>query len=88
MGQEGDGLEIYQSAYFYLADLGANQELSYIKKNENSGLFLFNIKGNFDANGESLGERDALMSTEIRSLDIRSKRASQMLLIDVPMIEI
>jgi redox-sensitive bicupin YhaK (pirin superfamily) len=81
-----DGVWIYQDAWFHLGVFDAGVEFGYALKRKGNGIYLFVIKGSFQAEGQRLGERDALGITGAETTGLRSLEAgSEILVIEVPM---
>jgi quercetin 2,3-dioxygenase len=82
-----EGLNINQDARFALADLETGKSIQFRMKWKNSGLYLFVIDGSVKSSGETLLKRDALGITETDFVNIEAISDSQLLAIEVPLIE-
>jgi redox-sensitive bicupin YhaK (pirin superfamily) len=81
-----DGVWIYQDAWFHLGVFDTDVEFGYELKKKGNGIYLFIIKGAFQAEGQRLEERDALGITGVESIRLRSLEAdSEILVIEAPM---
>ncbi|MBU2929832.1 pirin family protein [Winogradskyella psychrotolerans] len=83
---ENDSLKIHQDALISRIDLSKNETFSYTLKSQNHGVYIMNIYGQIEVEGEILASRDALGIHEINTFDVYSKSDSELLLIEVPMI--
>lgn len=83
---DDDGVTINQDAWFYLADLDAGIELSYVPKGRNPGIYAFVLEGEITVNDEKLSRRDGLGVTEVNELLIRVETDAKLLLMEVPMV--
>jgi quercetin 2,3-dioxygenase len=83
----GEGVWIYQDAWFHTGRFDAEKEFSYERKNTGNGIYLFVIKGSFrTADGQRLEARDGLGITGADSVTLRSQQPdSEILIMDVPM---
>ena len=82
----GEGVWIYQDAWFHLGKFDSGLEFEYKLKRKGNGIYLFVIKGSFQADGQRLEVRDALGVTGVDTIQLRSLEAdSELLVIDVPM---
>jgi quercetin 2,3-dioxygenase len=80
------GVWIYQDAWFHLGRWDAGKDFEYQLKKKGNGIYLFVIKGAFQAQGQRLDERDALGITGVEMIGLRSLEAhSEILVIEVPM---
>jgi redox-sensitive bicupin YhaK (pirin superfamily) len=82
----GDGVWIYQDAWFYTGRFEKDRGISYDRKKKENGLYLFVIKGSFTVDGQLLGTRDGLGVTDTDRITLRSAEdGSEILIMDVPM---
>jgi redox-sensitive bicupin YhaK (pirin superfamily) len=86
---EGTGDEsvwIYQDAWLHLGVFDGGLEFGYELKKKGNGIYLFVIKGAFQADGQRLEDRDALGITGAETIGLRSLEAgSEILVIEVPL---
>jgi quercetin 2,3-dioxygenase len=81
-----EGVWIYQDAWFHLGSYDAGVEFGYERKKKGNGVYLFVIKGAFQANGQRLEERDGLGISGEEPVRLESLEAgSEILVIEVPM---
>lgn len=78
-------IEINQDAFFSLADVSAGNEVTYTRKLDGNGLYLFVIEGEIEAGGQKLSFRDAAGFLEVNELTVKVSLDSELLLIEVPM---
>jgi quercetin 2,3-dioxygenase len=79
------GVWINQDARFALAELKPGATITYTPKFKDNGVYLFVIEGEVEAAEKQLNKRDAIGVWDIPSIDIKSKTASRVLAIEVPM---
>lgn len=78
-------LKIHQDALISRIDLDENSEFIYTLKSNNHGLYSMVIEGEINIDNEILAKRDAIGFSEVKSVQIKSKSASELLFIEVPM---
>jgi len=82
----GEGVWIYQDAWFHLGRWDAGRDFEYQLKKKGNGVYLFVIRGAFQAEGERLEGRDGLGITGTEMITLRSLEPdSELLVIEVPM---
>jgi redox-sensitive bicupin YhaK (pirin superfamily) len=84
-GREGS-VVINQDAFFSLVDLREGEVLNYKKYIPENGVYLFNIKGKLKVNETELETRDGVGFTNVEELKLESQTASEVLVMEVPMI--
>ena len=82
---EGHALPISQQAYIYRSDVEASNSLNLQVKSVNNGFYIFVIDGAVEVANETLGQRDAMGVYETVNVIINAKKASQLVIIEVPM---
>jgi quercetin 2,3-dioxygenase len=83
---EGEGVWIYQDAWFHTGRWDAGREFTYQLKKKGNGIYFFVMKGSFDVDGQSLEARDGLGVTDTESVTLRSlEEGAEILVIEVPM---
>ncbi len=85
---EGDAIFIHQQAWFNLADLDAEKEITYQNKKTGNGAYVFVIEGDAEVAGTKLKQRDAIGVSEYNDFTIKALSNTRILVIDVPMIEL
>lgn len=76
---------INQDAWLSRASISAQNEVSYKRKLETNGIFLFVISGEVTVSGITLRERDSVGITETPEIIIQASLDSDLLIIDIPM---
>lgn len=81
-----NALWINQDAWFTLGNFQKGITSTYPLKKEQSGVYVFVIKGNVTVNDIALNERDGLGVTDVSSLNINADSDTEFLLMEVPMV--
>ena len=76
---------IHQDAWFNMASLDKDVEVSYQLKKENNGVYIFVLKGDVTVNGQALNSRDGLGIWNTNELNVRANSDAEVLLMEVPM---
>lgn len=82
---KGQGVWIYQDAWFYLGEFDTETKISYQLKKANHGVYLFVIEGGLEIGNQKLSKRDAIEISEVSEINFVAKKDSKILLIEVPM---
>ena len=85
---ESSALWINQDAWFHLLHLDAEKEFDYALKSAENGVYVFLIEGQTDINGVDMNKRDGVGFSETDRLSIIAKKELQLLLIEVPMLQL
>lgn len=83
--QNEEGVWIHQNAWFHIGEFDANKDFKYELKDKANGVYVFLIEGNLIANEQELERRDGLGLWETSSISFKTKTASKVLLMEVPM---
>ncbi|MEO1652163.1 MAG: pirin family protein [Bacteroidota bacterium] len=83
--REEGGLWIHQNAYISRIDMEREFQASYQVHGAHQGVYLMNIEGAVEVNGNHLAKRDALAIQSIEHFEIKAQEASQLLLIETPL---
>ena len=83
-----DSLKIHQDAKLSRIDLSEGETFTYNLMSKDHGVYVMNISGESEINSEVLESRDALGISETDRFNILSKTYSELLFIEVPMIEL
>ena len=86
IGTNGEGVHIHQDAWFSLGKLDKDFNTTYKLKDSRNGIYAFVIDGSVSINGEKLEKRDGLAITEADALDIVAGTDSEILLMEVPLL--
>lgn len=81
-----NALKIHQNAVISRIELSENQEYDYEIKDSNKGVFVLLVDGSIQINNELLATRDAIGISEIDKFKIQTRRKSDILFIEVPMV--
>jgi quercetin 2,3-dioxygenase len=84
------GVWIYQDAWFHLGKFDTANNITYQTKKAGNGVYIMLVSGEVFINGETLSERDAIgiweESEATFNIDITINSASEILILEVPMI--
>lgn len=83
---EKEGLNIHQNAWFHLGKLDKDVNITYALKDKANGVYVFVIEGEVSIHGETLSRRDGLGISGTDHFDIRSNGETEVLLMEVPML--
>lgn len=83
-GRDGS-LQIWQNAFFSLTDLEAKKSVSYSKKSDGNGLYVFIISGEVDIDGETFSARDGIGIQDFATVELKAHSDSEVLLMEVPL---
>lgn len=83
--KDDEGVWIHQDAWFHLGEFDANQTINYQLKKSGNGVYIFLIEGEIIAENQAMEKRDGLGIWDINSLEMKTKQASKVLLMEVPM---
>ncbi len=82
----GDGhLWIHQQAWFYLASFDSSLQTNYTLQQTGNGIYIFNLSGTIEVNGQRMETRDGLGISETQNLTIQTLEPSEFLLMEIPM---
>jgi redox-sensitive bicupin YhaK (pirin superfamily) len=82
--KDTSSLWINQDAFFSLAQIDAGGALTYQRRLNGNGVYVFVIEGAVSVLGESLARRDAIAVPDASELTIKAARVSEILVIEVP----
>lgn len=82
---EDKSLWIHQDAWFHLASFDKGVTKTYTFKGENTGLYIFNLSGSLNVEGQLLHTRDGLGISGTKEVKIEANSAAQFLLMEVPL---
>ena len=77
---------INQDAWFSMSNLGVGKKIQYDLKKKGNGVYLFLIDGRINVENDVLVKRDAIGISETEKINITADSASEILIIEVPMI--
>lgn len=79
------GVWINQNAWFNLGNFDQNVSTEYTLNNKNNGLYVFNLSGNLEINGQTLNPRDGFGIWDTDKVSIKAQTNTEFLLMEVPM---
>lgn len=79
------GVWIHQNAWFYLARFDKDFSTDYSLKAKGNGIYIFNLRGDIEVNGQLLNARDGLGLWDTETIFIKSTTDSEFLVMEVPM---
>ena len=82
---DGDSLFINQDASIYRGKLGKDEEFTFKFKNKGYGAYLFVLEGSIILDDTTLNKRDAAGISDSDQFSIKSVKASEFILIEIPM---
>ena len=85
--EKDGGVWINQDTVFSLAYCEKKCSLTYKTKFNSNGVYLFVIKGEVEVIGELLKKRDAIEITGADTFDVKARKDSELLAIEVPMLK-
>jgi quercetin 2,3-dioxygenase len=80
------GMWINQDARFSLARLDPGATIHYENKFAGNGMYVFLLEGSITVEDSEVNKRDALGVYETDSIEIKAQQASEVLLIEIPML--
>lgn len=83
--KEGQGVWIYQDAWFYLGNFTEEWQGKYDLKNQEHGVYFFILEGEAKIGGQKLNKRDGLGVWDTNSIQLSVGKGSQILLMEVSM---
>jgi redox-sensitive bicupin YhaK (pirin superfamily) len=86
LGSNDGGVQIHQDAWFSLGKLDKDFTTSYPLKKKENGVYAFVIEGTVTINGQPLNRRDGMGITETDTLEIKADSDSELLLMEVPLL--
>jgi redox-sensitive bicupin YhaK (pirin superfamily) len=84
--QNGEGVWIYQNAWFHLGRFDKDFTATYNFKEEGNGLYIFVLDGDISVDGQKLNKRDGYGIWETGEATIKADSDAEFLLMEVPMI--
>ena len=80
-----EGVWIHQDAWFHLGKFNSNKETTYQIKKSGNGVYTFVLEGEVEIEGQKLEKRDGFGAWDVDTINLSSKTASKVLLMEVPM---
>lgn len=82
-GRDGS-LFINQKAFFSLGEIESERVVTYEKKSDGNGLYVFILSGKVEIDGKEFGARDGIGIEEFTTITIHSQSHAEILLMEVP----
>ena len=82
---DDEGVWIHQDAWFFISESENNHNFTYDLKKKTNGVYIFLLEGSISVEGHELNTRDAIGLWDIKSTEIRTKKESKFLIMDIPM---
>ncbi len=82
-GREGS-VTINQDAFFSLAKLSSG-EVSYERKLNGNGVYVFVLEGDIDLDGQKFSKRDGIGISDFTKINLKASHTAEVLLMEVPM---
>lgn len=79
------GVWIHQNAWFHLGKFDKGLSTDYSLKAKGNGIYVFNLNGSIEINGQVLNDRDALGVWDHEQVAIKALSNSEFLVMEVPM---
>lgn len=83
--QDDEGTWIHQNAWINLGAFNKNEAICVPVHSTNSGLFIMNIEGELEVEGNALKQRDAVGIWEVKEVKVKIKEDARLMIIEVPM---
>lgn len=82
-GKEGS-ITINQDAFFSLTDLDAGKDVTYTRKLDGNGVYVFVLSGEIEIDGKAFGRRDGIGIKDFENINLKALQNSEVLLMEVP----
>lgn len=83
---DDDGVWIHQDAWFYMGKFSNDFKVDYPIKRQGNGAYIIVVKGEFEIEGETLKQRDAIGISDTNTIQLIAKQKdSEILIMDIPM---
>jgi len=83
---EGEGVWIYQNAWFHIGHFDKGFETTYSLKDSRNGVYFFVLTGNLTVSNQQLGERDGYGMWNTGNIQILAGLDAEVLVMEVPMV--
>lgn len=83
--KDDEGVWVHQDAWFHLGNFDEGVNSEYRIKKSGNGVYVFVLEGEVNVAGQDLEERDGFGLWDLEGFEIKSKGASRVLLMEVPM---
>ena len=85
---DDQGVWIHQDAWMHMLDADQGQSFDYTLQSPNHGVYLIVIEGEVEVGDQTLSHRDAIGVWETQNVEIKTKTDAELLLVQVPMIQL
>lgn len=82
------GVWIHQDAWMHILDADQGQSFDYVLQSPENGVYLIVIEGEVEVDNQTLYRRDAVGIWETDKLTIKTKTDAELLLVQVPMLQL
>lgn len=82
---DDEGVWIHQNAWFHLGKFDKGIATDYVIKGKGNGVYIFNLSGNLEVNGQSVETRDGFGIWDTDKINIKANTDSEFLIMEVPM---
>ena len=82
------GVWIHQDAWMHILDADQDQSFDYVLQSPENGVYLIVIEGEVEVDNQTLYRRDAVGIWETDKLTIKTKTDAELLLVQVPMLQL
>ena len=82
------GVWIHQDAWMHILDADEGQSFDYVLQSPQNGVYLIVIEGEVEVDNQTLYRRDAIGIWETDKLTIKTKTDAELLLVQVPMLQL
>ena len=82
------GVWIHQDAWMHILDADQDQYFDYVLQSPENGVYLIVIEGEVEVDNQTLFRRDAIGIWETDKLTIKTKTDAELLLVQVPMLQL
>lgn len=82
------GVWIHQDAWMHILDADQDQSFDYVLQSPENGVYLIVIEGEVEVDNQTLYRRDAIGIWETDKLTIKTKTDAELLLVQVPMLQL
>jgi redox-sensitive bicupin YhaK (pirin superfamily) len=86
--KDDQGVWIHQDAWFHMGNFDSGKSATYKLRKEGNGVYVFILDGNVEVNGQKLSSRDGYGLWNVKEINMKSETASNVLLMEVPMISL
>ena len=82
---DDEGAWIHQNAWFTLANMDAQQTLTYTLKGQNTGVYAFVISGEVAVDGQAMNNRDGLGISGASAIEVKAQSPTEILIMEIPL---